>query len=572
VTAIIAVAVALRLPTLGQPQLFRDEAESWYVAIHPLSDVLRLSANETFPPLYPLLLKGWIAAFGDSEGTLRAISVLSGLGTVAVTWRWARSALGEIGALTAAVVVAVAPAMVMADRDARMYSPETLFSTVGWWLAWTLVAEAGGWSGRGRLAAMIGLALAVAGEVWTMSLGLPVMGLQLAFALTVLLWLRRRRVIWAVGGIVIGALSFVPWVPSLISVATNDRTFWTPRPDLSAIRDTLSFWIAGRYGGLLWIVVWLAAGAAVLGVMVALFDRPIRRPSPNAAPNQAPHQPTNAASDAAADTDLAPGPYPAPTPELHTSRVGCPEEAARPRLLALALIVGLGLAPAVWAYSQVHSIYDARYLGSAFPPFAIAIGSAAAWLARVRLPSIRLARSAPARLRVAATVVVVVAMAGGMAIGSRTYVADSATNRDIEPARQVVATLSELARPGDVIVALNAQTYFPLAYYLRDGALQRKLGTGLYDWHRASAAFYTGWMDIDAAALLEPTEVARAGWQASTHLGSKSSVWLVSLVNAQYEFSSFEPLSAGTLVQTDRIDLPWESGVAQIRRAVPRVP
>jgi hypothetical protein len=42
----------------------------------------------------------------------------------------------------------------------------------------------------------------------------------------------------------------------------------------------------------------------------------------------------------------------------------------------------MSLAPAGWIYSQLNSIYDPRYLGSAYPPFAIAMAAVAAVIAR----------------------------------------------------------------------------------------------------------------------------------------------------------------------------------------------
>jgi uncharacterized membrane protein len=145
--ALLVAGVALRIVLLGQQQLFRDEATSWYLASHSLGDMLGLAANETAPPLYLLLLKSWMAAFGDSEAALRSLSVVAGIGTIGITWRWAGDALGRTGALVAAALVALSPAMVAADREARMYSLETFLATLAWWLAWLMVAE--GVSGPG---------------------------------------------------------------------------------------------------------------------------------------------------------------------------------------------------------------------------------------------------------------------------------------------------------------------------------------------------------------------------------------------------------------------------------------
>ncbi|MGD0863844.1 MAG: glycosyltransferase family 39 protein [Candidatus Limnocylindrales bacterium] len=170
---LVVFAAALRGAFLGDQQLFRDEATSWYLASHSLGDMLRLGAQETFPPLYIALLKCWMAVFGDSEAAIRSLSVVAGIATVIVTWRWARDALGETEAWIAGIVVAFSPLLVGNSRDARMYSLEGLFATSAWWVIWLLIAHDDDWTRRRRAVAGIALVLLVAGEVWTLSLGSP---------------------------------------------------------------------------------------------------------------------------------------------------------------------------------------------------------------------------------------------------------------------------------------------------------------------------------------------------------------------------------------------------------------
>jgi mannosyltransferase len=519
---VVVAALALRLVSLGGQQLFRDEAASWYLAGHSVTDLLSLSSNGTFPPLYPLLLKGAMALLGDSEAALRSISVIAGLATIGVTWRWARDAIGPIGGLVAATLVTLSPAMVAADRNARMYSLETLCSTAAWWLAWALVSRGAAWSRRRRLSAAIGLALAVAGELWTMSLGVPMAGLQLVFVAIAVLWLRARVAVLAAVAIVVGTATFLPWLPNLVTTASNGQGFWTAVPDVGSIPDTLKYWLVGRLDGGFWLIVALGAMAAVAGLVACGSGR------------------------------LAGG-----------------GSDGNGRLTALAPAFGMILVPALWLYSQVHSIYDARYLGAVFPGFSIAAGAGVEWM-------IGRARAADAsrglRLGRMASVAAGLATSVAIALGSGVFVAESTGNKDLEPAREVVSKLSELARPGDVVITLNAQTWFPLRYYMRDGAVEQRLGSSPYDWHRASAVYFTGWREIDPSALLEPDAVASAGWRASTGLAPGGVIWLVTLVDPDYEFSGFAPLATGELTEIARIDVPGANQIAQIRGLVPASP
>jgi 4-amino-4-deoxy-L-arabinose transferase-like glycosyltransferase len=530
-TLLFAFAAALRVAFLGNQQLFRDEATSWYLANHSLGDMLRLGAHETFPPLYLVLLKGWMALFGDSETAIRSLSVVAGLATLGVTWRWARDAVGAVEAWIAGAVVAVSPLLVANSRDARMYSLEGLFVTGAWWVLWLLVVDGDDWTRRRRTVVAIALGLLVGGEVWTLSLGIPNAGLQLAFALVALAWLRRWASVLAAGCVVIGVVSLAPWLPNLIATATNGQPFWTPRPDVGALATTFRTWFVGQPGDA-WALVLLYVGVALFGLVWMLHGVPEERPT---------------------DSD-----------GLRPAR-----SSPRARLLALALVLDFGLVPAVWAYSQLHSIYDPRYLGAAVPPFAIAVGASAVSLGRLLRNRFRAARFTPNGLLASLFVLPLIcatAFASGQSVLASSHDAGS------DPGRQVAQELATLVQPGDVVVAVNAQSYFPLAYYLETTGEAQRLGIQLYDWHAPTASLFTGWADIDSSARIEPTTVDRVGWRSAVHLGPGRSIWVVSLVDSDHERICFSPLETGQLREVDRIIVHGYDVVAQIRKAVPSGP
>jgi 4-amino-4-deoxy-L-arabinose transferase-like glycosyltransferase len=529
VAAIVVVGVALRVACLGDRQLFRDEATSWYLASHPLDGLIGIATRETYPPLYPILLKAWMALFGTAEAALRSLSVVAGIGTAILTWRWARDALGTGVAFVAGFLVAASPALVLVDRQARMYSFETLFTTCAWWLIWLLVADEGMRRGRRRTAIAIGLTLAVAGEVWTMSLGIPSAGLQFTFALIALIWLRTRAAAVAAGCVAVGAVTIAPWLPYLLGVATNGEKFWTPRPDGWALLYTPSSWAVGSLSGAWWIAAVLVALTAVVGL--AALARNMGSPP---------------AANAASGSPIRRG-----------------------RLLALALTLGLSLVPGIWIYSQVRSIYDTRYFGSAVPHFAIAIGAAAVLAARWLRPRVAPAARMPAG---ALPVLAALPIACLMTVAGGINVASSLDEYGLDPSRQVVQELASKVRPGDVVLALNAQTYFPLTYYLDARGEAERLGIELYEFHLPTAAFFTGWRDIDTDRVIEPAAVAQLGWKGCLHLPAGGTVWLVALDNHDRYFSSFSAYEAGTLRETWSIVIHGFGKEGEIRSAVPIEP
>lgn len=530
VVAVLAVATVLRAAFLGSPQLFRDEATSWYLASHSLGDMLRFGAQEPYPPLYLVLLKGWMAVFGTSEAALRSISVIVGLGVVLVTWRWVRDALGPLEAWIASLLVGLSPLLIANSRNARMYSLETLFATTAWWLIWRLVAGHTERTGRRMALVAAGVVISVAGEVWTLSLGIPSAGLQFLFLVVAVVCLRSRSSLIAAASVAIGVLTLVPWLPNLIAIATNGKPFWTPRPTIEALPTTFKSSFVGQDGGP-WALALILAVVGLIGLATLLK---VGRGRDHEA---------------------------AIVPEAGAGRW-------RGRLLALALGLGFGLVPLVWAYSQLHSIYDGRYLANAFPPFAIAVAAGLAAVGRGLWGRFRSHRIAWA-FTMAALI--------GLTISASTYtsvhlVADSSTDAGMDPGRQVAQELAALVKPGDVVVAADAQSFFPLSYYLYETGAAQRLGITLFDWHAPTAAFFTGWADIDPRQLIEPATVARLGWRQATGLAPGGSIWVVTLVNADREQIYFSPLQLGQLVQLDRILVAGNGRIGQIRRAVPAAP
>jgi hypothetical protein len=526
VVAVLAVAAGLRIAFLGNAQLFRDEATSWYLASHSIGDMLRLGAQEPYPPLYIVLLKGWMAVFGSAEDALRMLSVVAGLGVVVVTWRWVRDALGTTEAWLAGLLVAVSPLLVANSRNARMYSLETLFATTAWWLIWLLVARGGEWTGRRRAVVAAGIVASVAGEVWSLSLGIPSAGLQFLFVVVAAVWLRSRVSVVAAGCVAVGVLALLPWLPNLIATATNGRPFWTPQPTIGALPTTFRTWFVGQ-GGDSW--AWTLAFAAVALVGLAALLHVTRR---------------------------------------RRSEVGVAAAAAatrcRGRLLAVALMLDFGLIPAVWVYSQVHSIYDGRYLANAFPPFAIAVAVGAVAIGRGlrgRLPSLRVVPLVLVAGLLALPVIV-------SAFTSAQIVADARDDTGMDPGRQVAQKLATVVQPGDVVIAVNAESFFPLSYYLYQTGEAQRLGIKLFDWHPPNSAFFTGWMDIEPGQRVEPATVAKLGWSAAIGLAPGRSIWVVTLVNSDQQRIYFAPLEQGQLTQVGRILVAGNQRIGQIRQAV----
>ncbi len=536
---LVAIATILRFVNLGNRELFRDEAASWLLSSYPLGSLLDHARFEAYPPLYAVALQLWTGLFGDSEAAMRSLSVAAAVATLAVVWAWGRQALGRVPACIALALAGLSVLLITDARDARMYATETAFATASWWLTWRLAvlpAPRVPWRSLVSTAAM--LAITASGELWTLAFGIPIAALQVAFAGSVAMasivgprepgrstseetarsgpaaatrWQARipRGPVLAIAAIAVGALVFLAWLPALLSVATNGQPFWTGRPTIAAFAQTFGL-IIGLQGPWIFTAVadCIAAILAVAGI-VGLLGLGRRSAGP-----------------AAAVVGMA-------TEEDDTDR-------DRRRWFGVALIFALALCPIVWIYSQIRPIYDARYFGAIAPPLCLLIAAGVPAVTR-RLGS-----------RVVPSILLIVVLAT-MAAGGLDFVQMNSVSNDLDPAQETVARLIASTSPGDVVIATDARTFFPIDYYLERAGGEQAYGLRLYDWYGPGQPFFYGTYLISSDRVVTPNLVGRVGWRrALPALRSGGSIWLITITAGTRADIGFSPIAAEQLIEQSR--------------------
>lgn len=132
---LVAVGLGLRLLRIDLREAWLDEAcTALFAGSAGLAELLDALRPESHPPLYYLLLFGWVRLFGTGEVALRLPSVLAGLALVPlVAWAVRRHGGGLLSAGLAALVAAASPLLLYYSLEAKGY---TLF----WALALAVVA------------------------------------------------------------------------------------------------------------------------------------------------------------------------------------------------------------------------------------------------------------------------------------------------------------------------------------------------------------------------------------------------------------------------------------------------
>jgi len=225
--ALGVAAVVLRFWT--RSPMWLDEALTVNIAHQPLHQIPQALRHDGHPPLYYVLLHGWMNLVGTSNTAIRSLAGIFGVLTVPATWLVGRRVGGRTVAWCAAVVVSVMPFAIRYSTENRMYSLVMLLGLLGWLCADSALR-------RPRALPLVGLVLCTSAllwsQYWAMWLGLA------ATAMVLWRFVRARRAgdrararasVWVLGALFVGALTFVPWIPTLLYQQAHTGTPWASR-------------------------------------------------------------------------------------------------------------------------------------------------------------------------------------------------------------------------------------------------------------------------------------------------------------------------------------------------------
>ena len=241
--------------------LWLDEGISVGISSHSFGDIPALLRQDGSPPLYYLLLHGWMRAFGTSDAATHVLSLLFALATVpAALWAgW--SLFGRRAGWMAATLVAISPYIGKYANETRMY---TLVALLGLLTTATFL-HAFVFRRRRHLAAFaVCLALLLYTHNWAVFLAL---GLGVALAgLIALAPGDARRGLLLDGALAFGAAAvlYAPWAPSLAYQLAHTGAPFTLRPTLLDVREDLVDLLGGPQAA---IVLGLGSGVAFMTVL-----------------------------------------------------------------------------------------------------------------------------------------------------------------------------------------------------------------------------------------------------------------------------------------------------------------
>jgi mannosyltransferase len=262
VMALLLLAGALRVYGVGRQALRGDEAFSISFALQPLGDIFRAMANtEPNPPLYWLVLRGWLGAAGQSELAARWPSVLAGLLAVALTYRLGRALAGRAAGLLGMFLTAISPFLIWYAQDARVYSLLVALIAAAMWQTWR-AARLNRWTGW----------LAAAGLWWLALFAHYFAAFAFLSVVAAVLLAPATRARWKSAGLMtLGVgLAYLPWAGYVGPLLAGHSKGWIlPLGFGEALwRSALAASIGAQTGGVTQLVQ--EAGAVWLALLVAL--------------------------------------------------------------------------------------------------------------------------------------------------------------------------------------------------------------------------------------------------------------------------------------------------------------
>ena len=258
--ALLAAALVL-LPALvlrfwTASPLWLDEAQSVAIAAQPLPELFEALRRDGAPPLYYLLLHGWVGIFGTGDLAVRSLSGVVSVLSLPLAW-WAGVRVGGTrrhGAF-ALLVLAASPWALRYATEARMYSLVLLLVLVAA-VALDAVLRHGGV--REVLALGTAAGLLALTHYWSFFLLAVVGALLLRAAMRGADPALRRGARLALVGLVSGAVLFLPWWPSFLFQVRYTGAPWADLPGLSRLAMLPVDWAGGTSppGRWLLLVLW----------------------------------------------------------------------------------------------------------------------------------------------------------------------------------------------------------------------------------------------------------------------------------------------------------------------------
>ncbi len=242
-SAIMLVAIILRLYNLGGPSLWFDEFLTVSIATGDADTIPQaVRQGEQTPPLFHYFMHFWLKRYGLSEFAIRLPAALCGIGAVWMIYKLGSILYTRREGCVAAMLMAVSAFQISYSQEARVYAPLMLMALLSCYAFVKLIQE----GGRKH---QIGYVLATGLLYWIHLHSVFIVAVQQATWLY--LWISHCRSpdlfklpprIWLTCSLIALAL-FAPWMPTVYYWVTQAaHAFWIAPMTAKFVPETYSLY------------------------------------------------------------------------------------------------------------------------------------------------------------------------------------------------------------------------------------------------------------------------------------------------------------------------------------------
>jgi hypothetical protein len=269
VGAVVVVVFGIALRFVARSHMWLDEALTLNISKLPLGQIHGALRRDGAPPLYYYLLHLWIGPFGTSDTAVRALSGVISCATLPFIWFAGRRLGGKAVAVVSLVLVATSPFAVRYATENRMYALVGFLTAAG-------VVAIQHVLRRRTAANVISVALATGLLLYTHYWALYLVGVTA-------LWLawqgwrgpdeRRRGARVALGAVLVGCLTFLPWLPTFLYQAHHTGTPWAKPANFAAMVNAVTSFAGGatNQGRALALLYFALVGLGLFGAARGAF-------------------------------------------------------------------------------------------------------------------------------------------------------------------------------------------------------------------------------------------------------------------------------------------------------------
>lgn len=205
---LVVLATVLRCLYIGVTDIGNDECFSLYYSQFSVDEIIKVLCKGDNPPLWEILLHGWIKVFGFGLLSMRILSLLFSVCTVVPLYLLGKSLSGRGTGIVAALLYTLSTFSIFLSHDGRVYSLVGMLAAWSAYLFLRLIEQPG--KGKWILWVVVNLLI-----MYCHYLALWVIVMQVA------LWLlipsiRKRLGKYMLIALASLALLYIPIVPTLI--------------------------------------------------------------------------------------------------------------------------------------------------------------------------------------------------------------------------------------------------------------------------------------------------------------------------------------------------------------------